>query len=317
MGSDAIALPLLNEIAEVFSSDVEIIGVFTQPDRRQGRGMKQISNPIKRWAETRSIPIIQPQKLTEADYLWLEQHGCELLLVMAYGHIIRKRLLELPRLGAFNFHTSLLPAYRGASPIQTAIACGERKTGVTLMGMSRGMDEGPIVDQEPLAIDSTDTAQTIWDKAADACCPLLKRNLPSILTGKVQLTPQDSTRATYCRRLQKEDAYLDFQAPARTLYDRIRAFSPWPGASFQWQGTSLKIGAAQWQETTNGKPPGTLLGLVDNAFGIATGDGTLLLTQLQRPGGRMLGAKEFLSGFDLPSGEILESQPMAPLIVEK
>ena len=317
MGSDAIALPMLDELDRNFCNVVEMIGIFTQPDRRQGRGMQAKANPIKHWGQERGIPVLQPERIAKPQCQWLALHGCTLILVMAYGQILRRRLLTLPSLGIFNVHTSLLPAYRGASPIQTAIACGETTSGITLMGVSPAMDAGPIVDQEIVAIDPADNSEAVRHKMAMACCPLLQRNLAQVLSGQVRFTPQDSHQASYCRRLQKEDAALNFNAAAKVLYDRIRAFQPWPGTFFEWEGTRIKVGAAQWLPEQSSAVAGTLLGLQAGGLAVATGQGVLLLTQLQRPGGRMLPAKTFLSGYSFPEAAVLSSQDMPSLVVNR
>ena len=315
MGSDALALPMLNTLIE--HRAVNLTGVFTQPDRRRGRGMQVQANAIKQWAQGFDIPVYQPEKIGEAEYSLLRDGLCELILVAAYGHILTDTLLGIPSLGVFNFHTSLLPAYRGASPIQTAIACGDSETGVTLMGVVRAMDAGPIADWERIVIDREDKAPSVYQKAAAACVSLLKRNVAALLAGTLSLTPQDADRVSYCRRLNKDDGALDFSAPASTLYNRIRAFDPWPGCYVHHAGTHLKIGQAAFSEESADAKPGSILGLRDDGLAIATGRGVLLLKKLQRPGGKMLGVREFLAGFALPVGTQLVSAPLSDLLVER
>ena len=314
MGSDALALPMLNAL--MAHEAVRLVGVFTQPDRRVGRGMKLQANAIKQWAQGLHIPVLQPEKIAAPEYAWLRKSRCELILVMAYGHILADALLRIPRLGVFNVHTSLLPAYRGASPIQTAIACGECETGVTLMGIVRAMDAGPIADQERFAIGSEDDSPAVYRKAATACVPLLERNVPALLAGGLKLVSQDNAQASYCRRLRKDDGVLDFTAPASRLYNRIRAFRPWPGCFLDYAGQRLKLGAASISDAPADAPPGQIIGLRDAGLAVATSRGVLILHELQRPGGRMLGIREFLAGFNLPLGTQLTSLSMPDLLVK-
>src|SRR5476651_2552211 len=221
LGSDAIALPLLNWLAGEGSTHAQVVAVFTQPDRPVGRGQKIQPNAIKAWALAHGLPVHQPEKLTEDVRAQLAALAPDVALVMAYGHILRDAFIATPRLGTLNLHTSLLPKYRGASPIQTAIASGERETGVTLMRIIRELDAGPIADVERVPIAPRDTASDIEARLSAACVPLLARALPRLRDGSLAFTPQDDSAATYCRRLDKDDGALDFSAPASTLAARI------------------------------------------------------------------------------------------------
>jgi methionyl-tRNA formyltransferase len=227
-GSDAIALPLLEQLAGEGSALAQVVAVFTQPDRPAGRGQKTEPNAIKRWALARNLPVFQPEKPDEAARAQLAALKADVGLVMAYGHLLRDDFIATPRLGLLNLHTSLLPKYRGASPIQTAIACGERATGVTLMRIVRKLDAGPIADAERVPIHARDTAADIETNLAAACWPLVARTLPKLSGETLALTPQDETQATYCRRLTKDDGVLDFAAPAAVLAARINGLFPWP-----------------------------------------------------------------------------------------
>jgi methionyl-tRNA formyltransferase len=314
MGSDAIALPALNWLAG--SGMAEVAAVFTQPDRAAGRGQKVQANAIKLWADRRGLPVRQPEKLGLAERQQLADLAPDLVLVMAYGQILRQDVLDTPRLGTLNLHTSILPAYRGASPIQTAIACGEITTGVTLMRLVRELDAGPVADVERVLIGSLDTAAEVEAKLAGACVPLLARCLP-VIAAEVQIfTPQDAARATFCRRLEKTDGVLDFTQPAAVLAARINGLNPWPGCSVVLNGQPVKLGLADEGPARMDQPgaPGEVLGTDADGLLVGTGQGTLRLRRLQRPGGRLLPAAEFLRGFPVAPGSLLPSQPMPPLV---
>jgi len=354
MGSDPIALPLLDWLANPAggASRATLAAIYTQPDRPVGRGQKIQPNAIKLWALARDIPVHQPEKLTDSTRADLAALAPDLTLVMAYGHILRDAFIATPRLGTLNLHASLLPKYRGASPIQTAIACGERETGVTLMRIVRQLDAGPVADAERVPIAPLDTALDVEQKFAAACVPLIARTLPKLAAGDANtltFTPQNESEATHCRRLEKTDGALDFTAPAAVLAARINGLYPWPACSVEISGQPIKFGQADVAQTaksaTSGawlyraaqnpdaglethapniaQPaktaflPGTILPPDANSptLNIATPDGTLRIHRLQRPGGKMLPAQEFLRGFPIPAGTQLLSQPMPALLI--
>ncbi len=315
MGSDAIALPLLDWLAGPGSAHAEIVAVFTQPDRPVGRGQKVQANAIKAWAGARGLPLFQPEKLTAEVRAQLTALKADVALVMAYGHILRDEFIATPRLGTLNLHASLLPKYRGASPIQTAIASGERETGVALMRIVRALDAGPVADVERVPIAPRDTALDIEAKLAAACGPLLARTLPLFARGELVFTEQDHAAATFCRRLVKEDGAIDFAAPATELAARINGLFPWPACSVEIAGQPVKLGNADVAPNApaGNSLPGTILGTDADGLLIATGAGVLRVLRLQRPGGKMLPASEFLRGFPLPIGTVLLSKPMPSL----
>lgn len=348
LGSDPIALPLLEWLASEGRALAEVVAVFTQPDRATGRGQKITPNAIKTWADARGIPVLQPDKLTDDARAQLAAFRPDVSLVMAYGHILRDDFIGTPRLSTLNLHTSVLPKYRGASPIQTAIANGEHETGVTLMRMVRRLDAGPVADVERVTIATLDTAREVETKLATACVPLLERALPRLREGTLEFTPQDDAAATYCRKLAKEDGVLDFAAPAAVLAARINGLFPWPACTAEIAGQPVKFGLADALPATgadrsdstsstemspeghvvsdvrtNGEssPTGELAGAVGAVLGadgdgllIATGEGVLRVRRLQRPGGKMLPAAEFLRGFAIAPGTRLVSQPMPALV---
>lgn len=322
LGSDAIALPLLEWLAGEGAALAGIVAVFTQPDRAVGRGQKVVPNAIKAWALRRGLPVHQPERIT-ADVLGqFAAYKPDVGLVMAYGHILRDDFIATPRLGTLNLHTSLLPKYRGASPIQTAVASGETETAVSLMRIVRELDAGPVADVERVAIGPLETALELEAKLAAACVPLVARALPRLAAGTLAFTEQDRTAATFCRKLVKTDGALDFAAPAAVLAARINGLFPWPACAFELLGQVIKVGQADvpaaapqfhpWNEAP--AQPGMVLGADAEGVLVATGQGVLRLRRLQRPGGKMLAAAEFLRGFPVATGTVIPSRPMGPLV---
>jgi methionyl-tRNA formyltransferase len=316
MGSDAIALPALEWLGGSGSAVGQIVAVFTQPDRASGRGQKVQPNAIKQWAQARGIPVHQPDKFGENDRAVLASYSPDLSLVMAYGHILRSAVIDTPRLGTLNLHASLLPKLRGASPIPTAIATGERETGVALMRIVPALDAGPVADAERFPIGPLDTAVEVEARLAEACVPLLARCLPGLAEGTLNFLEQDHARATFCRRLEKGDGALDFTRSAGELAARINGLMPWPGSATEFAGQPLKLGLAEACHPPNGKPaqPGAVLGMDDEGLLVACGEGALRVRRLQRPGGRMLPAHEFVRGCPIAPCEVLPSRPMPPLV---
>lgn len=319
MGSAPIALPTLEALlGEAQEGKVLLAGIITQRDRPRGRGKRVQPNAIKQWGVSKGCSILQPEKPDKALAAWLQQERVDLLLVMAYGHILSSVILDAPALNVLNLHASCLPALRGAAPIAAAIVSGASETGVTLMKMVAAMDAGPILDVEPVLINAADTTASLTEKLAHAAVPLLLRNLDAILSGCVHYTPQDERKVTYTRRLSKEDGYLDFTLSGMMLERRIRAFYPWPGCSFGYRGLRIKIGAACALEEPHAAQPGTLLCVTQEALVIATGEGVLKVLSLQRPGGKQLPVAEFLRGFtDLRPGVLLQGAVTRPLIASQ
>lgn len=316
MGSDAIARPALDWLAGEGSKLGQVVAVFTQPDRATGRGQKISSNDIKLWAQARGLPVLQPEKVGDAERQQLADLKPDLALVMAYGHILKQDVIDTPRLGTLNLHTSILPKYRGASPIQTATAGGDKETGVTLMRMVRQLDAGPVAEVERVAIASHDTAAEVEAKLALACVPLLARCLPRIAAGTQPFTEQDAAQVTFCRKLEKTDGVLDFAQPAAVLAARINGLMPWPGCAVAINDQPVKLGLADVGSLLDYQPsgPGVVVGADAEGLLVGTGQGVLRLRKLQRPGGKMLPAPEFLRGWPVAAGTRLPSQPMPALV---
>ena len=319
MGSDAIALPALNWLAGEGCSVARVVGVFTQPDRAFGRGQQVQPNAIKLWAQAHDVPVWQPTKVDADARAQLAAVQPDVTLVLAYGHLLRQEFIDTPRLGTLNLHTSLLPKLRGASPIQTAIATGERETGVTLMRMVLRLDAGPVGDVQRVPIGPLDTATEAEAKLAQACVPLLARALPQLATGALVFTPQDEAQVTFCRRHVKDDGVLDFAASAAALAGRINGLAPWPGCVIELNGQPVKLGSADVPAQCHligdiATTPGTVLGADAEGLLVATGAGVLRLRKLQRPGGKLLPAADFLRGFPVAAGTSLLSRPMTALV---
>lgn len=331
LGSDGIALPLLESLGP--EAGASVIAVFTQPDRAVGRGQKVQPNAIKAWALARGLPVFQPEKLTPEVRADLAGLGADVGLVMAYGHILKEDFIGTPRLGMLNLHTSLLPRLRGASPIQSAVASGERTTGVSLMRIVRKLDAGPVAEVERVEIGALDTAADVEAKLSRACVPLVARALPRLAAGTLGFVAQDDAAATYCRKLEKTDGAVDFGAAAAAVAARINGLYPWPGCTVEIGGQPVKLGLADvpaegegaGAASGDGRPgdrssageqpvPGTVLGADGAGLRVQAGTGAVRLRRLQRPGGRMLEAGEFLRGFPLAAGTVLPSRPMPPLV---
>ncbi len=291
----------------LWAEDVELAGVISQPDRPAGRGRHLHKNAVSAWAVAEGVPLLQPEKPGSDGADWLRLQQVDLALVMAYGHILRQNVLEAAPQWMWNLHASVLPAYRGASPIESAIADGARETGVSLIRMVTKMDAGgPVVGVEKVAILSTDTGLTLRGRLAQACVPLLQRHLREMGSPSVRTIDQNEAQASYTRKLTKQDSHLDFTASAADLERRIRALSStWPGVIIEHGGQAIKIGTAAVMDDERSPGPGTILRAGPAGVDIATGLGTLRLLTLQRPGGRMMEAGEFLRGYRLAAGEIL------------
>ena len=312
MGSDPIVIPLLESLVSTHADVIELSCVYSQPDRARGRGMKMRENAVKAWAVVHGIACRQPEKPCDEDAAFLRDSGCDLLLVMAYGHLLSEKILAAPKLPPLNFHASLLPELRGASPIETAIATGRSVTGVTLMRIVRKMDAGDILDVEKVPIAADDDRASLSEKLSRACVPLFGRVLPKIQAGEFVFVPQNAVKATKCRILTPADGRIDFSMSAKEIRDRGRAFRQWPGLSAKLGGDDavLKIGAtailSPETESAADVQPGEVVasgGFLD----VATGEGILRIEELQRPGGKMMRAADFLRGRPIPAGSLFES----------
>jgi methionyl-tRNA formyltransferase len=291
--------------------------VLTQPDRPAGRGMKLQPSPVKQFALQHGIPVAQPRSLrldgkypddAAAAQAALQEARADVMVVAAYGLILPQWVLDLPRRGCLNIHASLLPRWRGAAPIHRAIEAGDAETGVTIMQMDAGLDTGAMLVEERVAIAPQDTTATLHDKLAALGGRLIVEALELAACGGVQPVPQPAEGVTYAHKIEKSEAAIDWKQPADVIARRVRAFDPFPGASAQIQGETLKIWRARALPGRGSVEPGTIVSVDADGIGVACGDqGRLEITELQRPGGKRLAAADFLRGFPLQAGQRFEA----------
>jgi methionyl-tRNA formyltransferase len=292
MGSPEFALPSLQALAHNF----QVVGVVTQPDRPAGRGREITPPPVKSLARNLDIPTIQPNRLKETRAMeQLQDWRPDLIVVAAFGQILRPEVLDLPPHGCVNVHASLLPRWRGAAPIQAAIMHGDHQTGITIMKMDPGLDTGPILHQRGILIEPEDTAAALNRKLSELGAELLLDTLPAYLRGEITPTPQDDDLATYAPMLKKEDGRLDFNRPVEELQRKVRAFNPWPGAFTTWLGRMLKIHRAQAVSIKSELRPGTLT-VHTGLPAVAAIGGLLVLEEVQPEGKRAMDGAAFLQG---------------------
>jgi methionyl-tRNA formyltransferase len=290
MGSPDFALPILKALAGHY----DVVGVVTQPDRASGRGRELKAPPVKTLGLELGIPVIQPEKLRLPEAMeQLRLWAPELIVVAAFGQILKKDVLDLPPLGCINVHASLLPRWRGAAPINAAILHGDEETGVTIMQMDVGLDTGPMLSQRSIPLTPDDTAGAVFEKLSTLGADLLIETLPDYLSGKLTPTPQPEEGVTYAPMLKKEEGQLDFTHEVHELERRVRAFNPWPGAFMDFDGMLLKVHRAR-------------VGAGDAAIGqrlvyqnqpaVGARGGILILEEVQPAGKKFMSGKSFLAG---------------------
>lgn len=302
LGSAAIGFQTLENL--LASSQDELVGVVTQPDRPAGRKLNPVPCPVKTFALERGLSVFSPEKVgSEESFQTLEKLNADLFVVVAYGQYIPQSVLALPPCGAINLHPSLLPKYRGSSPIQWALANGDSMTGVTILYVSEKMDSGEILCQREVPIGSEDNALTMEPILAQAGADLLMEAVEQIRSGTVAARPQDDAAATEVRKLTKEDGRLDWTLPAQILNNRIRAFIVWPGCFCQAGSARLKVFRAR-VEAGSGSP-GELLDISGDGPLVATGEGALRLLEVQPEGKRAMDGASYLRGYPLQLGDSL------------
>ena len=321
-GTPEFAVPAL---AALLGSRHDVVGVLTQPDRPKGRGQQIALSPVKQAAQTHGVPVSQPQTLkNEDDRAVLVAWKPDVIVVVAYGIILPKAVLALPRLGCVNIHASLLPRWRGAAPIQRAILAGDRETGVTIMLMDSGLDTGPILLEHRVAIDPTETAGTLHDRLAAIGAPALLRALDGLESGAIHAEPQPAEGMTYASKIDKAEAVVDWRLSAEEVVRKVRAFDPWPVAESRLDGEQLRIYAAHVAPIVSVAPlasiarsapaapiapmasaapedarqdaaviPGTIVAISENGVIVSCGHGSVALTEIQRPGRRRISARDF------------------------
>jgi methionyl-tRNA formyltransferase len=302
-GTPSFALPSLETLIQ--GSD-KVVAVVTQPDREKGRGRKVIASPVKELALRKGLSILQPEKVKEVSFQEkLKGFGADLFVVAAYGQILPKTVLDLPKCGAMNIHASLLPKYRGSAPIAWTILNGEKKTGITTMLMDEGMDTGDILLQSEIPIHEDETTETLHDRLASLGAQLLSETLEKMKKGEIHPTPQDHSKATYAPMLKKEDGEIDWTKGAEEIDRQVRAFHPWPGAYTEWQGQILKIYKGEVRKGKAAGKAGTVLWVGTDFIEIETEKDSYLLKEVQLEGKRRMSMRDFLSGHPISVGEVL------------
>ena len=309
MGTPEIAAVILKSVLE---SDHEILAVVTQPDKPKGRGHEMAFPPVKEVALEAGIPVLQPQKARDEEFLAeIKRLQPDIILVAAYGKILPKVLLDTPRFGCINVHTSLLPKYRGASPIQWAVINGEETTGVTIQHMAEELDTGDIILTQEVKLDADETAGSLHDKLAELGGPLLLSAMDLLETGRAPRIRQNQEEATYVTVLEKAMGNLNFHQPAAVLERLIRGLNPWPTAYTRLDGKMLKIwkaevtSAEELSKEDRQKEAGTIITVEKDSFSVLTDDGLLMVKELQMEGKRKMTTEEFLRGFKLQEGTVL------------
>lgn len=320
MGTPDFAVPALKALAESAKHEVSL--VVTQPDRPRGRSGKPASSDVKLCAEQYGIPVFQPEKVREeASVERLRRENADIFVVAAFGQLLPKTILEMPRFGCINIHGSLLPAYRGAAPVQWAVLDGQKEAGDTIMQMNEGLDTGDILMQESIPLSADETAGSLYDKLSSMGGPLLLKALDAIEEGTVTPVPQGDSGTHYAKMLRKEMGNIDWTKSAEEIGRLVRGLNPWPSAYTHWNGKMLKIWMAEpvTQEELsalgcdekNGMDlkeaqPGTVMIVTKDTLMVQTGDGLLALTELQMEGKKRMPVQAFLMGCRMQTGEKLE-----------
>ncbi len=298
MGTPELAAASLRAL--LAAPDLSVVAAVTQPDQPKGRGLKLQPTPVKEVAEAAHVPVLQPQRARDDEFIrQLAALKPDLIAVAAYGQILPQAILDLPRFGCLNVHTSLLPRHRGAAPIQRAILDGDTETGVTIIKMDAGLDTGDILTEQRTAIEPGDNAQTLHDRLADMGAKLLVQTIPDFVAGKIQPRPQPAEGMTYARKIKKQDGQIDWTKPATVIWNQVRGMIPWPGAAAQLPGYPKSLKVWESQVVDRSGEPGKVLQADKTGIIVACGTGALRILVLQPEGGRRMTAPEFLAGHKL------------------
>ena len=293
MGSPQFAVPPLEQLLD---SGHQLAAVYTQPERPAGRGRGLAASPVKRLAQSRGLTVVQPPSLKEAGVLeQLAAFKPDVIVVAAFGQILPEPVLKLPRLGCLNIHPSLLPRYRGASPVAAAILAGDQFSGVSIMVMDRGLDTGPVLARAQIPILDRDTTGSLTAKLSSLGALMLGEVLVGWSRGELTPQPQNQAEAIYCDPIRKEEGEIDWRLPAVDIWRRVRAFNPWPGGYTRWRGKTLKIIEAVPVDGEKAAKAGEVVSL-EEGFGVGTGDGVLGVVRVQLEGKKELSAAEFRRG---------------------
>lgn len=300
-GTPDFAVASLNALLE---ADIEIVGVFTQPDRGAGRGKKLAASPVKARALQANLEVFQPHSFnTEEDRERVAALSADLMVVTAYGLILPPKVLAMPRLGCVNMHASLLPRWRGAAPIQRAVEAGDSQSGVCLMQMEKGLDTGPVLATASLEISEQETGGSLHDRLMELSKQCLAEHLQGILSAQLQPQVQSDFGVTYANKLDKQECNLDWSQPASALHNKVRAFNPWPVATARINDKVIRILRTDANDEDSGSAIGSVLDTHKTGIHVQTAKGCLVLKSLQKPGGKPMTCKDFLNGFAITVGE--------------
>jgi len=302
-GSPEFAIPSLEALYE----KEEVIAVVTQPDKPKGRGLKPSPSPVKAWASSKGLKVLEPIKLKDPQFIQiLKDLSPDLIVVCAYGKIIPKEILEIPKFGCWNIHASLLPKYRGASPINWAILEGEKETGITIMLMDEGLDTGPILLQKKIPISENDDANSLSQKLAQLGKETILSAIELHKKGELKIIPQPEEGISYAPILKKEDGFFTFEEPAEKIEKKIKAFLPWPSAFTYYKNKLLKVFSAKAVPLKHEEKPGTILDINKDGILVATSKDAILLKEVQLEGKKKISAYEFACGQRLKKGVLWE-----------
>ena len=304
MGTPEFALPTLEKI---HNSSHSILSVITQPDRPKGRGQKQVDSPIKKFALENNLPVLQPATVNTKEFIAsLLENRPDYIIVVAFGQILSETLLKVPKQFCINLHSSLLPKYRGAAPINRAILNGETRSGVTTMIMDKGMDTGDILLVDETPIEQNDDAQCLHDKLSEQGGKLVLETLSRLQKNDLLPTPQNSDLASYAPKLKKEESLIDWKIDAESIFNKIRGLSPWPGTHTLYNGKRLAILKGEIVLGESSDRPGHVERITDTGIEVGTGKNRLKITELKLEGKKAMPVKSFLSGYKITRDDIFE-----------
>ena len=304
MGTPEFALPTLEKI---HNSSHSILSVITQPDRPKGRGQKQVDSPIKKFALENNLPLLQPATVNTKEFIAsLLENRPDYIIVVAFGQILSETLLKVPKQFCINLHSSLLPKYRGAAPINRAILNGETRSGVTTMIMDKGMDTGDILLVDETPIEQNDDAQSLHDKLSEQGGKLVLETLSRLQKNDLLPTPQNSDLASYAPKMKKEESLIDWKIDAENIFNKIRGLSPWPGTHTLYNGKRLAILKGEIVLGESSDRPGHVERITDTGIEVGTGKNRLKITELKLEGKKAMPVKSFLSGYKITRDEIFE-----------
>ena len=291
MGTPDFCVPILEALHENYS----VLSVVTQPDKEVGRKREVVFSPIKKKALELGLEVLQPNKIRE-EYDDIIKLNPDLIVTCAYGQIVPEIILNNPKYGCINVHASLLPKLRGGAPIHKSIIYGYDKTGITIMYMDKGMDTGDMISKVEVIIEDTDTAETLHDKLQSASVPLLINTIPSIVNGTNERIKQNNDDATYAYNVYREEEHIDFNKTTKEVFNQVRGLNSWPGAYATLDESNIKIWLCEKYDNKSDSMPGTIINLDKNGMQVKTGDGSILITELQVPGKKKMNIKDFING---------------------